>query len=150
MRKLFGLAIAASWISYAPLALAAGDWFEVTTNAVGDRFMVDQASIQTVDGSLRYWEYRDFQRPNNAFVEEELEAPVHGVMLYQSVDCTTGVSRLRQRIVHDRNRQELQRHNYGNDGSLSQPAAGSSAAAVLQYVCNQQNAPAPQTPEPEQ
>ncbi|MBE9181238.1 hypothetical protein IQ268_22000 [Oculatella sp. LEGE 06141] len=137
MKRLIKLTIFTALLSYAPGAIAQ-EWTEVTVNAVGDRFLVDQASIQPQANSVRYWEYRDFRQPNNAFVEEEIDEPVYGVMLYQSVDCTANVARLRQMVVHGRDRQELRRLNYGNNGSLAQPADGSSASAVLRYVCTQE------------
>jgi hypothetical protein len=113
------------------------DWVEVTSNAVGDRFMVDRNSIALRDGIAWYWEFRDFPQPNNAFVGLELEQPVHGAMLYRSVDCASRVSRLRQMIVHGPERQVIQRVNYGDAGQLAQPLPGSSAAAVLRFVCEQ-------------
>ncbi|MGG6298172.1 surface-adhesin E family protein [Leptolyngbya sp. AN02str] len=112
-------------------------WVEVTRNAVGDRFMVERDSIDLRDDVVWFWEYRDFPEPNNAFVGVELEQPVHGAMLYRSVDCVSGVSRLRQMVVHNRERQVIQRFNYGNAGQLAQPQSGSSAAAVLSFVCEQ-------------
>ncbi|MEP0958832.1 surface-adhesin E family protein [Microcoleus sp. FACHB-1515] len=120
----------------APIASAQVQWTEITTNAAGDRFLVDQNSIQVNGNSVWYWQYRDFPQPNNAFVEEEISQPVHGVMLYQSADCTSGVERLRRLTVFGQNRQVLQRFNYGESGSLSQPQPGSSANAVLRYVCD--------------
>ncbi|MBD1918098.1 MULTISPECIES: hypothetical protein [Cyanophyceae] len=119
------------------------DWVEVTRNAVGDRFMVERNSIQFRDGAVWYWEHRSFPEPNNAFVGVELEQPVHGAMLYRSVDCAGGVSRLRQIIARDKDGQEIQRINYGDAGQLTQPQAGSSAAAVLRFVCDQPQAGPP-------
>lgn len=98
--------------------------------------MVDQSSIQVNGNSVWYWQYRDFSQPNNAFVQEDISQPIYGVMLYQSVDCTSGVERLRRLTVFGQNRQVLQRFNYGDSGSLSQPQAGSSSHAVLRYVCD--------------
>jgi hypothetical protein len=116
---------------------AQANWFEVTRNAVGDRFMVERNSIELRDGIVWYWEYRDFPQPNNAFIGVEIDQPVYGAMLYRSVDCASGVSRLRRVVVHDRERQVIQRINYGDTGQLAQPQQGSSAATVLQYVCDQ-------------
>lgn len=113
------------------------NWVEVTRNAAGDRFMVARDSIEFRDGIVWYWEYRDFPQPNNAFIGVELEQPVYGAMLYRSVDCAGGVSRLRRIVVHDRERQVIQRINYDAAGQLAQPQAGSSAAAVLRFVCEQ-------------
>ncbi|MGB3312343.1 MAG: surface-adhesin E family protein [Nodosilinea sp.] len=140
MKTLFtGLAaIIAVFSGSSALAQSAqGSWIEVTSNAVGDRFMVERDSIELKDGIVRYWEYRDFPQPNNAFVGVEVDQPVYGAMLYRSVDCTGGVSRLRQMIVHGPERQVIQRINYADAGPLAQPQPGSSAAAVLSFVCEQ-------------
>ena len=130
--------IATALFSFLPVppAFAQVQWTEVTTNAVGDRFLVDQNSIQVNGSNVWYWQYREFRQPNNAFVEEEIAQPVYGVMLYQSADCTSGVERLRRLTVFGQNRQVLQRFNYDESGSLSQPQPGSSANAVLRYVCD--------------
>ncbi|NJL21348.1 MAG: hypothetical protein HC895_11790, partial [Leptolyngbyaceae cyanobacterium SM1_3_5] len=51
----------------APIAFAQAQqvqWTEVTTNAVGDRFLVDQSSIQVNGNSVWYWQYREFRQPN--------------------------------------------------------------------------------------
>lgn len=119
------------------------DWVEVTSNAVGDRFMVERNAIEFRDGAVWYWEYRSFPQPNNAFVGVELEKPVYSVMLYRSADCAGGVSRLRRIIARDQEQQVIERINYDDAGPLTQPQPGSSAAAVLQFVCEQaQPAPA--------
>ncbi len=146
MKRFLPLAIA-TLLSLPSAAVAQVNWQEITVNAVGDRFMVNPASIQVQGNTVRYWEYRDFRQPNNAFLEVEVEQPVHGAMLFHSVDCTSGVVRLRQLIAHDRNRGEIQRFSYGDSGSLSQPRPGSSAAAVVRHVCAQrpQQTPAPAT-----
>ncbi|HEY9663292.1 MAG TPA: hypothetical protein V6C65_33005 [Allocoleopsis sp.] len=117
------------------------NWVEITRNAVGDRFLVNSNSIEFKDGIARYWEYRDFPQPNNAFIGVELEQPVYGAMLYRSVDCASGVSRLRRIVVYTSDRQVIQRINYDDAGPLAQPQAGSSAAAVLRFVCEQTQTP---------
>lgn len=119
------------------------DWVEVTRNAVGDRFLVERNSIELKNGAVWYWEHRDFPQPNNAFVGVEVEQPVYSAMMYRSVDCAGGASRLRQIILRNQEREVIQRINYGDAGQLTQPQAGSSAAAVLRFVCEQaQAAPA--------
>lgn len=117
---------------------AAEKWVEVTVNSVGDRFLVDQNSIDRTENTIRYWEYREFKQANNAFLDFEVEQPVYGVMIYRSVDCASGVERTRRLVIFDQNRQVIQRVNYGDNGSLTQPMAGSSAANVIRYVCTQQ------------
>jgi hypothetical protein len=117
---------------------AAEAWVEVAVNTVGDRFLVDQNSIQRSENTIRYWQYRAFRQANNAFLDFEVEQPVYGVMIYSSVDCASGVERIRRLVVFDQNRQVIERVDYGDNGSLTQPTAGSSAAKVIGYVCTQQ------------
>lgn len=117
---------------------AAEAWVEVTVNAVGDRFLVDQNSIERSENTIRYWQYRAFKQANNAFLDFEVEQPVYGVMLYRSVDCASGVERTRRLVVFDQNRQVVERVDYGDNGSLTQPMAGSSAANVIRHVCAQE------------
>ena len=117
---------------------AAEAWVEVTVNAVGDRFLVDQNSIERSENTVRYWEYREFKQANNMFLDFEVEEPVYSVMIYRSVDCASRVERTRRLVIFDRNRQVIQRVNYDDNGSLAQPMAGSSAANVIRHVCTQQ------------
>ncbi len=117
---------------------AAEAWVEVTTNAVGDRFLINPDSIERSQNTVRYWEYRQFKQPNNAFLAFEVEQPVYGVMIYRSVDCTSGVERTRRLVIFNQERQAIQRVNYDDNGSLTQPTAGSSAAQVIRHVCTQQ------------
>lgn len=142
---LVGLVAIVSAVS-APGVLAQStetDWVEVTRNAVGDRFMVERNSLEVREGAVWYWEQRDFLQPNNAFVGVELAQPVYSVLLYRSTDCVGGVSRLRRMTIYSQDRQVIQRINYGDAGPLSQPQPGSSAAAVLRFVCEQaRSAPA--------
>lgn len=131
------------------IAVAAEAWTEVTRNAVGDRFFVNQNELRQEGNTVWYWEYRYFQQPNDAFVTFEVEQPVYGVMLYQSVDCATGVARLRQLRVFDQNQQQFTNMNYGDTGELAQPVSGSSAAKVIQFVCNPPSSTStPATPTP--
>jgi hypothetical protein len=139
-RLLIGLAVLCTAVSFAPVALAVEDWVEVTENEVGDRFLVDRNSIENREGIIWYWEYRDFQEPNNAFVGVELDQPVFGALVYRSVDCTSLVSRLRRITVHGRGRQVIHRAVYDDNGRLTQPMQGSSSAAVLRFVCDQEQA----------
>jgi hypothetical protein len=139
-----GLVVLGSVLVNPLVSLAQESWVEVTTNGVGDRFLVNPDSIQNRTGFVWYWEYRDFRQPNDAFVTTTLDQPVYGVLLQRSVDCSAGVTRLRRMIVHTRGRQVIYRQDYGDNGQLSQPAAGSSAAAVVRYVCDHQSASASQ------
>ncbi|NJO39252.1 MAG: hypothetical protein HC769_00440 [Cyanobacteria bacterium CRU_2_1] len=137
MKRLLNLVIFSCVLFYGSVVVAAEEWIEVVVNGVGDRFLIDQNSIERQDNIIQYWEYRYFEQPNNAFLDFEIEQPVHGVMLYQSVDCDSGVVRLRRLVVFDRDRQVIRRENYDDNGELSQPMQGSSAETVLRYVCNQ-------------
>ena len=105
--------------------------------STGDRFMVERNSIELRDDVVWYWEHRDFPQPNDALVGVELEQPVYSATLYRSASCADGVSRLRQIIVRNEERQVIERINYGDTGQLAQPQPGSSAAAVLGFACEQ-------------
>jgi hypothetical protein len=147
LKRFLGLAILSSFLLPHGIALAQEQWTEVVTNAVGDRFLVDQSSVRTQDNSVWYWEYRDFRQPNNAFIDTEIDQPVYGAMMYQSVDCVAGVARLRRLTVFGADRQVINRFDYGDTGSLFQPDSGSSAAAVLRYVCAQRETAPPTQPQ---
>lgn len=136
-RILIGLTLLSSLLMYPSSTLAQeGEWVEVTTNSVGDRFMVNPTSIENRSGIVWYWEYRDFPQPNNAIVGIDVGQPVYGVMFYRSTDCNSGATRLRRIVVHSQNRQVIRRVVYNDSGPLSSPAQGSSAAAVVRYVCD--------------
>ncbi|NJP09768.1 MAG: hypothetical protein HC866_10005 [Leptolyngbyaceae cyanobacterium RU_5_1] len=129
------LILTATLLPYSPAALAA-EWVSVTTNAVGDRFFIDKSTIQRTDTTVRYWEYREFPQPNNAFLEETVDQPVHGVVLNWSADCTNKMQRLRQVTAYDKTRKVIRRFSYGETGSLAQPRSGSSSSSVLNYICD--------------
>ncbi|MGI0489385.1 surface-adhesin E family protein [Pantanalinema rosaneae CENA516] len=116
-------------------AVLAAEWVNVAKNSVGDSFSIDKSAIQRNGDIVRYWEFREFPQPNNAFLEETVEQPVHGVVIGWSADCTSMVQRLRQVTAYDKNRQLIQRFTYGDAGSLAQPKTGSSAHTALKYVC---------------
>lgn len=134
MKQLLPLLIAGCLLSYAPKSLAA-EWVKVAENSVNDRFFVDKGSMQRQGDIVRYWEYREFQQPNNAFLEETVDKPVYGVVMSWSLDCAAKVQRLRQVTAYDRDRKVIQKFAYGDSGSLVQPKPGSSASRVLDYVC---------------
>lgn len=114
---------------------SAAEWVKVAENSVKDQFFVDKSSIQRKGDTVWYWEYREFLQPNNAFVEETVDQPVHGVVLNWSVDCANKVQRLRQITAYDKSRKLIQRFVYGDNGSLLQAQAGSSARNSIDYVC---------------
>lgn len=138
MQKFLRLAILGFALFYAPTVLAA-EWIEVVENSVGDKFYVDKSTMQRNGNNVWYWEYREFEQPNNAFLEVELDEPVYGATIYRSVDCTSRVARLRQLLAHDKDKNVIRRFDYGNEGTLSQSRSGSSSAEVLSYVCSEQN-----------
>ena len=134
MKRFLGLAIASSLLAIAPV-MAAEKWEAVTTNSVGDRFLVDVNSIEQRGESVWYWEYRDFKQPNNVFLDSPVNKPVFGAVIYRSVDCKAGTTRLRRLTAYDKNRQVIQKFDYGDRGRLANPVTGSSAKAVLDFVC---------------
>lgn len=138
MKHFLNLAVAAAVLAYMPTTLAE-KWVQVTVNSVGDRFLVDASSIENRSGSIWYWEYRDFKQPNNVFLDSPVNQPVYGTVIYRSVDCKAGTTRLRRLTAYDKNRKVIQKFDYSDRGRLANPAAGSSAKAVLDYVCT--NAP---------
>jgi hypothetical protein len=134
MKHLLQLLIPGLILAQTSIALAA-DWVSVATNSVGDQFFVDKSSIRRNVDTVRYWEYRKFPQPNNAFLVESVNQPVYGAVINWSVDCKSQVQRLRQVTAYNQDRQVIQKFNYGDSGSLAQPRAGSSAQKVLEYVC---------------
>jgi hypothetical protein len=117
-------------------AAFSADWVNVTTNTVGDRFFIDKSAIQRSEANVWFWEYREFPQPNNAFLEEPVDQAVHGVVLNWSANCTSKTQRLRQITAYTQDRKIIRKFSYGETGSLTQPKAGSSASAVLGYVCD--------------
>lgn len=111
------------------------EWTKVTENAVGDRFFVDKSSVQRKGDTVWYWEYREFPQPNNAFLEEAVDAPVHGAVINWSVNCSSKMQRLRQVTAYGKDQKFIRRFTYGEKGTLGQTNAGSSAQTVLNYVC---------------
>jgi hypothetical protein len=126
-------------LAAAPAAVAA-EWVKVTENVASDRFFVDQSSIQRQGDFVRYWEYREFPQPNDAFLEESVDQPVYGVVLNWSGDCTNNTQRLRQVTAYNIDRKVIQRFSYGDRSPLIQTQPGSSTNAVLSYVCAPKNA----------
>lgn len=116
-------------------AVLAAEWVSVAVNPVGDRFLIDKSSIQRKDDTVWYWEYREFPEANNAFLEESVDQPVHGVVLSWSANCASKTQRLRQITAYTQDRKMIRRFSYGEQGSLSQPRTGSSTAKVLAYAC---------------
>ena len=147
MKQIIHFGAIALVLAYAPVAVAA-EWVNITTNAVGDKFFVDKSSIQQKSNLVQYWEYREFQQPNNAFLEEKLNQPLHGAVIQWSVDCTTRNQRLRQVTAYNKTKKVIRKFTYGDAGSLSQPRTGSSSNTVLNYVCAAQE-PASNSPQPE-
>jgi len=110
-------------------------WTRITENAVRDRFFVDASSIQRNGSIVWYWEYREFPEANNALLDVKVDQPVHGAVIRWSADCSNGSQRLRKINAYTTNRKLIQKFDYGNDGMLIQPKAGSSTRKVMEYVC---------------
>ena len=135
MKFVSTLLVFSSFLLHVP-AVFAVEWVSVTQNAVGDRFFIDKSSIQRKDDNVFYWEYREFPQPNNAFLEESVDQPVHGVVISWSANCTSNTQRLRQITAYTKDRKVIKRFSYGESGKLSQPKPGSSTSAVLANACS--------------
>jgi hypothetical protein len=114
-------------------ATPTGQWTEVVTNVVGDRFMVAPSSIQTKGKSTAYWEYRAFVEPNPGLVSADFEPPVHSAMIYRVTDCGTTV-RVRTMRAFDRDRKLIHEQTYTATPMPVSP--GSSLEAVTKFVCS--------------
>jgi hypothetical protein len=116
----------------------AAEWVKVTENAAKDSFFIDASTIKKTGNTVNYWEYREFIEPNNPFLENPLdkEKPVYGVVIRWTADCGAKTQRLRRVNAFSTNRELLQRFDYGDTGTLSQPRPGSSGYEVLETACN--------------
>jgi hypothetical protein len=121
-------------------SLAVESWVEVTVNAAGDRTLVDQNSIQRSEDEVRYWEYRDMRQSGAGSGNRSGLSngqPVYGMMIYRSVTCDSGESRMQRLVLFNQNREVIRRVNYEDSGGLTQPSIGSSSEAVIDYVCQE-------------
>jgi hypothetical protein len=109
-----------------------GQWTEVATNVVGDRFMVAPSSIQTKGKSTAYWEYRAFVQPNPGLVSADFEQPVYSAMIYRVTECGTTV-RVRTMRAFDRDRKLI--HEQAYTATTLPVSPGSSLEAVTKFVC---------------
>jgi hypothetical protein len=139
MKHLLKLAIAGVVFSVMPAGTAA-EWTKITENAVKDRFFVDTSSIQRNGSIVWYWEYREFSEANNALLDVNVKEPLYGAVMRWSVDCTSKSQRLRKLNAYTKNRQLIQKFEYGNNGVFLKPKTGSSTFHVMSYVCAQENA----------
>lgn len=114
--------------------LAAEAWVEVSE--AGDRILVDQNSIQRTDDEVRYWEYRDVRQTRNSDLAGD--QPIYGMMIYRSVNCSSGQSRMQRLVLFNQNREVIRRINYEENGASPQPMNGSNSEAAIEYVCKQQ------------
>ncbi|MCU0526892.1 MAG: hypothetical protein MUF72_18945 [Elainella sp. Prado103] len=137
MNGLVKSIIFAGMLTVAPVGMAAEAWVEVAVNSMGDRILVDQNSIQRDDNEVRYWEYQDKRQSRNLTTEVIGEQPVYGMMIYRTVDCVSGTSRMQRLVLFNADREVIRRVNYETAGG-SQPMSGSSTASVIQYVCDLQ------------
>jgi hypothetical protein len=134
IKQLFQWVMVGAMVAYAPIASAV-EWTKISENSVNDKFFVDTNSIQRNGSRVWYWEYREFPQPNNAFLDTKVDQPLHGAVIRWSVDCTTKSQRMRKVNAYTKNRKLIQKFEYGDSGMLSQPKPGSSAYAVVDYVC---------------
>ncbi|MBW4540548.1 MAG: hypothetical protein KME43_15580 [Myxacorys chilensis ATA2-1-KO14] len=135
MNPFLKLLVAGAFLAYSPSALAV-EWTKITENSVNDKFFVDVSSIERNDPYVWYWEYREFPGPNNALLDTTVEQPIYGAVMRWSVDCASKTQRLRKVNAYTKNRQLIQKFDYGDSGALSQPKRGSSAFTVVNYVCS--------------
>lgn len=124
----------------------AATWVKVTANAAKDGFFIDTDSIQKKGQTVTYWEYREFSEPNNAFLENDVPKPLYGVVIRWSGDCNAKTQRLRRVNAFTSNRVLIQKFDYGDKGTLTQPRPGSSGYEVLEMACNPQKLDQPKTP----
>lgn len=139
MKRLVGFSLLSVCIQVIQVTAvyALENWTEVTTNPVGDRFLVYEEAIQRQIDTVRFWEYRYFEQPNNAFLPFAVDTSVYGVMLYQLGNCASGIVQTQTILVFDQTQQQIQQQDYGDRGEVTQLMPGSSAADVLDYVCDQ-------------
>lgn len=130
------------WVASVVLAIApvanAAQWTKITQNAVNDQFFIDTSSIQRDGSIVWYWEYREFPQPNNALLDVSVNQPLLGAVMRWSADCTTKSQRLRKLNAYTKNRQLIQKFDYGENGMLMQPKAGSSTHTVMERACSLQ------------
>jgi hypothetical protein len=118
------------------LPAQAVEWTQLTENSVGDKFFIDTSSIKTKGDQVSFWHYRQFIEPNNAFLDEQVEAPVHGTVIRLSANCKTKTARIYRLNAYDKARKLIQRFDYGTTGQPMTIKSGSSAFNVLDYACS--------------
>jgi hypothetical protein len=118
------------------LPAQAVEWTQLTENSVGDKFFIDTSSIKTKGDQVSFWHYRQFIEPNNAFLDEQVEAPVHGTVIRLSANCKTKTARIYRLNAYDKARKLIQRFDYGATGQPMTIKSGSSAFNVLDYACS--------------
>jgi hypothetical protein len=118
------------------LPAQAVEWTQLTENSVGDKFFIDTSSIKTKGDQVSFWHYRQFVEPNNAFLDEQVEAPVHGTVIRLSANCKTKTARIYRLNAYDKARKLIQRFDYGATGQPMTIKSGSSAFNVLDYACS--------------
>jgi hypothetical protein len=112
------------------------EWTQLTENSVGDKFFIDTSSIKPKGDQVSFWHYRQFVEPNNAFLDEQVEAPVHGTVIRLSANCKTMTARIYRLNAYDKARKLIQRFDYGTTGQPMTIKSGSSAFNVLDYACS--------------
>jgi hypothetical protein len=123
-------------VSAIALPAQAVEWTQLTENSVGDKFFIDTSSIKTKGDQVSFWHYRQFIEPNNAFLDEQVEPPVHGTVIRLSANCKTKTARIYRLNAYDKARKLIQRFDYGATGQPMTIKSGSSAFNVLDYACS--------------
>lgn len=118
------------------LPAQAVEWTQITENSVGDKFYIDTSSIRLKGDQVSFWHYRQFVEPNNAFLDETVEPPVHGTVIRLSANCKTKATRIYRLNAYDKARKLIQRFDYGASGQVITVKSGSSADSVLDYACS--------------
>jgi hypothetical protein len=119
-----------------PSRAIAAQWTKVTENSVGDRFLVDTSAIQEQGSTRFYWEYREFDQPNNPFIDVALPETLEGAVVRWSINCSNKTQRLRRVNAYTKERKLIQKFTYGEAGVAVQSRPGSSTYQVGEFVCN--------------
>jgi hypothetical protein len=118
------------------LPAQAVEWTQLTENSVGDKFFIDISSIRAKGDQVSFWHYRQFVEPNNTFLDEQVDQPVHGTVIRLSANCKAKTARIYRLNAYDKARKLIQRFDYGATGQPMTIKSGSSASNVLDYACS--------------
>ncbi len=91
------------------LPVLADQWVRVISDNDDNVYFLDKASITGSDRYRRYWD---------AIVYNQPQKGVYKSIFYNSVDCKTGLLRVRQIVEYDSNNKIISETNDGGDGEL--------------------------------